>query len=239
MSLVDLPLPQLLGITVLASAFSAFVAFLFIVIFKTTRPSEVGKNGIKWASGAENDKKDDSISILNHRLFKFLEACMMSGALSLDGSSDKSILCENYLKLKFGILQAGLYDFFKDTERNDYKGLEQLPSTITTLITEYEAKASKMVTHISRGAICGVPRCFNQKFAKWHQRHAYQSFEDFEHALTSRVYINDRERAFALAGAVFFTLRETIYDAKLTLDSLNGDLDKEFEQMIANSCKED
>lgn len=237
MDIFQLPLEQLIPLVFLFCGFLAFITFLFIAAIKILKPKEITKDGVKWENG--NSEKPESSSILHHRLFKFFESCESPGALSLDGESDKSILCENYLKLKFKTLHDGYYDFFKNLERHDFDGLSKLPNEVNEWVNQYELKASKMITHTSKGDICGIPKCFNQKFSKWHKRHATQLFDDYDNALSDRQYENNRERALVMLTATFFALRETIQDARYTLDNLNGDLDRELDEMIKESCKED
>lgn len=234
----ELPFWHQAGLFALVAAFIAFVTFVAIAFVKIARPTEAGKDGVKFGGGGGEKPKDEEPSLAHHRLFKLFEACEAPGALALDGSSDKSILCENYLKLKFTTLYDNFLEFFKKAERNDFDGLSRLPAAVNEWVAEYEHKADKMETITSKGTICGVPRCFRQKFAKWHQRHATQLFEDYNHILSDRLHKNPRERALLLLESSFYAIRETVMDAKYTLDNLNGDLDKEISEMVAESCKE-
>jgi hypothetical protein len=209
-------------------AFSAFVVVVMVLVLK---PSKVTRTGVHFGSVKRSKAPEDLTSIMHHKLFKFLEQCETTGALSL-GSSDKALVLSNFLKIKFKVLYDGYWDFFQKSEKNGYDGLSKLPNAVNEWILDYEAKVEKMKTRTSKGELCGLPRCAVTKFAHWHKRHAHQLFEDYDNALSDRIFVSKRERAFAMCGATYFALRETIQDANITLEYLNGDFDRELESML-------
>lgn len=219
------------------SGLIAFTAFVVGAFVKYTKPSKMGKNGLEFDS-ANSDRRKHTVeqtSIMYHKLFKFFESCETPEGLSL-GVTDKAIVLSNYLSIQFSVMYDGFCEFFRTSEKNEYDGLSKLPELYNEMVQEYTKKSEKMISMTSKGELCGMPKCAATKFARWHRRHAKQLFDDLENALSDRIYISKRERAFTMANAIYFMLRETIHDAANTLPDLNGDFDKELDEMLREAC---
>jgi len=236
-SFITLSTPEKIATALVFAGMLAFSALVVVVMVKLLKPEKIDKDGIHFPGDGGKKEPKDTTSIMHHKLFKFFEQCETTGALSL-GNSDKAIVLSNFLKLKFRVLYDGLWDFFKDSEKNGYEGLSKLPNAVNEMIEEYEAKIPKMKSKTSRGELCGTPSCAVHKFSHWHKRHASQLFDDYDNALSDRIYMSKRERAFAMCQATYFALRETIQDAAHTLLDLNGDFDRELDKML-KSCDDE
>jgi hypothetical protein len=220
---------------VLVSIFIAVVAAVLSSFIKRVSPKTIGAKGIEFFGRSDSEKPNDQTSILHHKLFKFFESCQTPGGIEL-GNTDKAIVLGNYLMLQFSVLYDGLYIFFKNIEKNDFEGLSKLPELYNELIADYTKQSEKMASSTSKGTVCGMPKCAVTKFTRWNRQHTKQLFDDFENALSDRIYQSRRERAFTMATSLFFALRETIHDASHTLPDLNGDFDRELDAMLKEAC---
>lgn len=231
-----------LAFFVMAAALAAFVVFLIVAAVKILRPKVIPT---PWGSAKFNEEHEEEPTgapddaIMHHRLFRLIEQALVPGGLSLKERGDKTVIAETYLRIKFAELDQGFRDFFEESSRRGFKGLSKLPHEVAEMVIRYETKAAKAEYHCSDGIICRLPSCFSRKFAKWHQRHADQLFTDYHAILSDRALRDNRERAWLMADATFYALRETIFDARQTMLELNGDLDEEIARLLYEKSCED
>lgn len=226
-------------LALLVAALFAFAVFLIVAAAKILRVRDVPTPWGKAQMGDDGVPIAPDEAILHHRLFSFMDRVLAPGGISLSGSSDKVMIAETYLKIKFQVLREGLEDFFRRAAKREFDGISELPHAVVEMVERYEALAAKAEYRLTGGTICRLPTSFSRKFARWHKRHADQFFEDCESVKADRGLRDNRERAWLMAESMFFALRETIYDAQLALGDLNGDLDREIAEIrMESECEE-
>lgn len=221
--------------------FLTFLAVVVVLVSKLLKlkPKKItSKDGTTFDFGNTDEVVEGAWpSLLHHRFFQFMSSAESPGFFYFDGS-DKGLINETFLRLKFSVFKKGITDFVTRMEKTNGDGIGTLPDIIQTLVREYESKSINLKTKLNGGIeICGVPKSYMKKFNVWHLPHAKLVIENVTNVLADRLYPNWQSRCAACLEHLYFIFQITIEDGFLTLPQLNGDLDEEIAEMHS-SCEE-
>jgi hypothetical protein len=218
----------------------AFVLGLFTLFIKFTKITRIfgPKNiGVELLNADDLKKlKDKEWSLLDHKLFKFLERYRYTSFLKMSSTEQytiKDAINNTFLRdCKFKIIGEILFYFIKDLEKTSGKDIEEFPSVINRIVETYEQLAKKILIELPNGKkIYGVPDCYINKFNYWHSDHIKLCLDGIYSVLAEKVYDWKIKAAFCLEY-IYVCLQLTLDDAKKTLSNLNGDLDKEISEKV-------
>lgn len=188
--------------------------------------------------GADSDSEMDSgewPSLLHHRFFKLLARAETPHFFRSDTDTAKGRINEAFLSLKFRTFRCGIREFVVEMEEHGGKGIGKLADVIVLLVKEYEREALRMEIELpGGGTICGVPRCYLSKFGHWHAPHESMAIDNINDVLADRLFPCWQARLSSALDYLHMAFQLTVEDGQLTLPMLNGDLDREIEQMICS-----
>jgi len=221
-----------------------FLAFLAVVVVLVSKLLKLKPKKITSKDGTTFDfeNADAAIegtwpSLLHHRFFQFMSSAESPGFFYFDGS-DKGLINETFLRLKFSVFKKGITDYVARLEKTNGESIGALPDIIQVLVREYESKSINLKIALNNDIeICGVPKSYMKKFNVWHLPHAKLVIENVTNVLADRLYPSWQSRCAACLEHLYFIFQITIEDGMLTLPQLNGDLDEEIVGMH-DSCNQ-
>lgn len=245
------PFEQQFGTVVLACLFIGFCFFIAVAFFKIVRPRRVTLPGGATAELDDRDSpshkhnndfddEDGAPSLKHHRFFKLMEAAKNPAFLLTNGGpiTAKEVINLAFLRdCKFKVFREGIFDFVSDLERHEGDGIGKLPGVINDLVEKYERMSRTIEIMLPNGRVlCGVPKCYMQKFNSWHHPHTRLCLDGINGVLSDRIYPDWWTRTAAALEYLYMAFEMTREDANRTLAQLNGDLDREIAEML---CRDD
>lgn len=226
----------------------AFVLIAIGFFIQWLKPSGVSVGKVKVLFGRKNKTEevekeeetvqvecsDSRLTLLNHKYFKLMETAQTSGALLLANQSDNPV--KNAINMaflvncKFKVFADGILDFVKEQEKSNGATLYKISGLIGELTNKYEHMSETLTIFLPDGRnIVGVPECYMIKFNNWHSEHVNVCLDGINETLSDKIYDDWYDQLRSILDYLHIAFKLTLIDAKRTLNSLNGDLDREIE----------
>ena len=157
----------------------------------------------------------------NHAFFRIIQRMINYEILHLDIKEPlRKVIFTDFLLFKFTVTESKIKEFISNQHFSEMSPDEfhnHLYKLETDIIQEYEAMARKN----------GIPEIVITKFNRWHSDKAeviYQFINDICDA--SDWYVNNTVKCYSFLNQIVSILDIILIDARKTLISLNGELDK-------------
>ena len=241
---------QLLELMMLAGiiGFLLLSLYFFIKALKPDVDVTTKSGSTKISFFRSHKKKVERPSLLNHRYFRMMHSTQISGFFQMETNSctqlAKDVINLTFLRdCKFKVFEDGMRDFVAEIEAlPTLKAREertlQISDKISELITTYEEMSKSVRIALPGGAILyGVPSVYLSKFNKWHGDHTTMCLNSINDVLSDKLYEDWYATLRACLDYLYVAFDLTIQDARLTLKDLNGDLDKEIQEILSKMSR--
>lgn len=264
---LNLPVSQQLVSLALFAAVVFLFLFALAIFLNALRPEviqEDGKRRIIFFAGFKKkqnshqkdenncddiDKIDDSCgpTPLAHRFFKYM-AVGSSGQLKISDNlvpvtAKESINLAFLRDCMFKIFYDGILEYTKKilattSDEEKEKLVQNIPLKIQELTNIYNDKALQIPIQLPNGiTIKGVPLVYINKFNQWHDEHVALCLDNIIYVLRDKMYTGWYDELRSCLDFLLLAFQLTEQDARKTLNSLNGELDKAIEEKIKEATK--
>ncbi len=244
---------QLLELVLIAGILGFVLVSVYFFI-KAVRPNVETKDGTKISFFAKRKKALQPVasaealnrpSLLNHRFFRMMRSTQTAGFFQIEDSTDrtaKGAINLAFLRdCKFKVFREGIEKFVSDVEclptvAQRESMVQQMLAKISELVNTYEEMAKSLRIMLPNDTVIyGVPRLYMVKFNKWHGDHTAMCLNSINDVLCDKLYEDWYATLRASLDYLYVVFDLTMQDAKLTLKDLNGDLDKEIEEILSKT----
>jgi len=257
---------QLVSLALFAVVFFLFL-FALAIFLNALRPEVIQENekmriiffaGFKKKKNSFQDDKDNCEDVekiddscgptpLAHRFFKYM-AVYSSGQLKISDNlvpvTAKEAINLAFLRdCMFKIFYDGILEYTKKiltapSDEEKEKLVQNIPLKIQELINVYNDKASQIPIQLPNGIIIkGVPLVYINKFNQWHDEHVALCLDNITYVLRDKMYTGWYDELRSCLDFLLLAFQLTEQDARKTLNSLNGELDKAIEEKIKEATR--
>jgi len=144
----------------------------------------------------------------------------------------KMFLLDAYIrKCKINIFRKNIETFVKLVETTNGEHINNILTILYDSIAEYEGVAEKLRIELPNGTVIfGIPHEMIREFNKWHSPKVEATVEKISDILKSSFHNSWQLKLIMILGYLDFVFAYTIKDSILTLESLNGTLEKKLEK---------
>ncbi|HOV13030.1 MAG TPA: hypothetical protein PK771_02000 [Spirochaetota bacterium] len=205
--------------------------------FLELEKSDDNKQSIETELPQINEKKFCiKKSLTRHPFFELMQYFIDIAIPQLEISHElKKIVVTEFLIIKFTVFKTILYDYIANQEQILISGgvvsTDDINEIFLNGIKEYNSLArEKEIKH--NGRIIKIPEIFIKKFDKWHSPHVELTFQSIKDISNNDIYPDEMMKLLSIIEMFMIAFKLTISDAMISINELNGQLEKELNIQI-------
>ncbi len=176
-------------------------------------------------------------SLTKHPFFELMQYFIEIAIPQLEICHElKKIVVAEFLTIKFTVFKTILFNYVANQEEILLSG-----GTVSTDdINEVFLKGIKDYNKLARekeivycGRIIKIPEIFIRKFDKWHSPHVELTFQSIKEISNNDIYPDEMMKLLSIIEMFTVAFKLTISDAMISINELNGQLEKELNLQIS------
>ena len=169
----------------------------------------------------KNEQKKVRINLENHPFFTKMDLFKRTIELIDIKNEIKKQMIIDFFSIYLTVFRNGIKEVvishnFNELQNNELSAI--FMRTVAELLTKYDDKSRAI----------GVPDYFLHQFNKFHNSTLEIVFEDIDNILNNDVYGTQEQKVYVVLDTVKSAFHLMIKDAKISMDSINGQLNNEF-----------